>query len=257
MNTISNIISSLFKLILLFFSNPRKGLLTIELIFKSIKNPLALIQYKVVDDKELFEYLILNGLSLARWGDGDSRYYYYKYNYFQNIFSQEIIQSLENLIKLYKPNSHYILGLPLLQLNNSFFKLVLSGKLKTWYDTRAILNTYLLPNYNYIFADSFAFKSKNITKMVLDKISLFDRLLVISDNKKKYSELFTSNKIETHYYKIPTFNASILLKEIINEINNLSVNSRLLVLLSAGNIARVLVERINNHNVIIIDLGNF
>lgn len=250
---------ALKKLIFLFFTKPKIGLNLIKTILWGMRDPLKSIDYEILSHDQTIIHLKLKK-KLIRLGDGDSRYYFMGYNDFQTKYEESLISSIEDIVKNYSNSSNYILAIPYHEIKGNFLKLIINGKFRTWYDTRALLNMFLKSNIKYRFADSFIFKANLGGKSYDSFRSAWTgkHIRIINDSESVANKLLKDNNQSSFkdFLQIQSRNAFDQL-DLIKKFISLDNDQDTVYLISAGNVTRWLIYNVDFGYATAIDLGNF
>lgn len=250
---ISTLIRQLIKIVLLIFNPPKLILLTKEL-FGSLRVHPSLKTAIFLDSSATYDFLIKERKGLLRWGDGDSIIVTNSSNNFEKKNNQLSI-ALSEIIKNYNSEtSPYLLCVPIAPLRDNFFRLLISGRLSIWYRTRYVFNKYLNTRLYYVFGDAHMFRKEGKPNLFsFSKLIRGKTIILVHPSYEyylKFEDLFLAYLKRVLYVNIPYSGAfeeyPMIIKEIETQVklNELNIES-LIILITAGNTARVLVDKLS------------
>lgn len=241
------------KFLILAFE-PRKFVKTLVGLIGAFPVHNAFKTAKFLNEKETYEYLLLEKKSLIRWGDGDSLIVTNESNSAEKSNS-ELRSELLKLIVDYKSNeSSFLFCIPISPLNDNIVRLFLAGELHVWYRTRYVFNKFLKNYPDFVFGDAHMFKGKaNSDHSGLIHL-LNNKVIILIHPSKDFfiglSNILATQSKELFFIKIPQYGAFSEIDSIIYnvdeivKINGIDVKS-LVILITAGSTAKILVKRLS------------
>ncbi len=205
--------------------------------------------------------------SVIRWGDGESLILQGGDIYFQP-FSLQLRARLLEIIRNYTEQCGYYLAVPTVYLTASSTKLENtrrgnSNDFAIWRTGRFVHYRYFSKNIRYL--DAFLFKgaTEGQLKELIGMLSIYSTFVVVSSEADSVHAFFTKNMKDVRmvHVPIPAKNAfesyGEILSTIQKELDGLSGVSQeeILILLSAGPCAKVLVYDLTRRGYIAFDVG--
>jgi hypothetical protein len=174
-------------------------------------------------------------------------------NHFEK-YNAQLASDLGAILTNYTNTSDYLLAIPIAPIRDSFFRVLFKGKLSIWFRTRYLFNKYFDKQIYYLFSDAHMFRSES--KPSLAKLNtLFNGKNIIlvhpfEDYYYKFIHMFKNTIKSADYIKVPEYYAYGEFEEIFKEVNRVANSKRaskdeILILVTAGNVARVLVYRLS------------
>lgn len=217
---------------------------------------------KVLSKAETPEYVITHNKALIRVGDGDFRIMLRRKGQPYQNYSKNLQKEMLQIFNDYKNKKDcgFVLSVP----NEPF---VNEAK---WFDTidnDMILQCFGLYRFYFrnfmakdkVYGDAFVFQKDNEANY--EKLWTDSDKVIFVHNNKIYAESFEQKyHIDTHFVQVPPENSYDVIDDIENEIVNLvktfDKDTKYSILISSGTMAKVLVYRLLNKNIVAYDTGH-
>jgi len=215
---------------------------------------------------QAIDFLLDSKKSFIRLGDSEihhmlSRYIVRKDEGFQ-IKTPELTSRLRKIIQDYNANSNYILGFNLTFLKMTDFELFRTGLYSLHYQQRYFFKKYIRKFNNVKILDAMIFRP--VSDLTNEKISELyknkDVILVHNDNKLFLNFRLIHQTGKTYFVQIKEKNAfddcDITISKILELTNGYKYNE-VVVMISGGPAAKVMVYELSKSNVHAIDMGHY
>jgi hypothetical protein len=215
---------------------------------------------------QAIDFLLDSKKSFIRLGDSEihhmlSRYIVRKDEGFQ-IKTPELTSRLRKIIQDYNANSNYILGFNLTFLKMTDFELFRTGLYSLHYQQRYFFKKYIRKFNNVKILDAMIFRP--VSDLTNEKISELyknkDVILVHNDNKLFLNFRLIHQTGKTYFVQIKEKNAfddcDITISKILELTNGYKYNE-VVVMISGGPAAKVMVYDLSKSNVHAIDMGHY
>lgn len=215
-----------------------------------------------LDCNETLDFLLKNNSSFIRWGDAESQLVFGIDVYYQKV-DKDLQDYLYKILKDYKYGTNYLLALPNMYLEKSFYQLLRIGKFNTWLSTKYLFWKYC--DLNKTYGEAFIFrKNEPLSKEQISKLWITVKNIIFIHPEEK---VFNDFKLEypdnnVFYINVKSENAFFNLKQTLNNVLNIiSINkieaTSLKILISAGPTADILIYELSAMGYICYDMGHF
>jgi hypothetical protein len=253
LETLRTLIKQIFKLIFLFIIKPKTAIFSLYQLLMGANVSNKLKRNKYLDIDSSIDYLLTTGKSLIRWGDGDSIIVMGLDNHFEK-YNAQLASDLGAILTNYTNTSDYLLAIPIAPIRDSFFRVLFKGKLSIWFRTRYLFNKYFDKQTYYLFSDAHMFRSEAKPSLAKLNILFNDKYIILvhpfDDYYFEFIQLFKNTIKSVDYIKVPEYYAYDGFDNIFNEVMRIAYSKKaskkeILILVTAGNVARVLVYRLS------------
>ncbi|WKA57817.1 GT-D fold domain-containing glycosyltransferase [Planococcus shenhongbingii] len=212
----------------------------------------------LMNGNDTVKEVLKNKKSIIRFGDGEFNILSGKSIAYQ-MYSKELHEELERIIKNYlkEDEATYKLCLPTDFLKKSGFYLLKKRiYISSWSYTRYIFKKKYDENVSY--GDAFLFAKGN--EEIYKKLWITAKNVIFIHNNEKYANYFEQKYgINTKFIEIPKKNAFEEREKIYNKINialREVDKEKLIIIVSAGPLGKILVENLSNIGLVVYDTGH-
>lgn len=223
-------------------------------LFLNLLVPFKKKNVKIYCDEQLVDYILKNNKSLVRFGDGEFRIIDKKKGIHYQDYNDKLHKELSDIYFNYDKNSHYILSIPYI-LNQNVFEF----RKNKWeiIDAHSRSRLFFLRTCRRtnIYGDAFLFSLLN--ESTYSKLWSQEKEVLLIHNDIKFAQIFEKKYgISVKFIGIPSKNAYNVIDDIYNKIYSLNKDKKLKILISAGPMAKPLVNRLANNGFIAYDTGH-
>lgn len=225
-------------------------------------------QIRFLYSNSAIDYLLNSKKSLIRIGDGEVFHYLAdKFVYFDQGFQEvdiELTAGIQKIIKEYKINSNYIIAVNNTIIQMSDLNLIKSGLYSLVFYQRWLFKTKLASSGVTTFLDASMFRPiSNLSNNNIELLWLNKDIIIVHNNENEFIQFEVSYRKYSENIQLIKINATNTYKEInytllrTMQVADKFGKSNLVVLVSAGPAAKIIVYELSKQDIIAYDMGHY